>query len=81
MKVGVDGESCVSYLYGNDANRNLNCNDARNEWYGSSWFLGLSEFLHSPPKLVGGVSFLGMLCIHFPSMFPMETSFCESGEY
>ena len=39
----VDGESCVSYLYGDGARRNLDCDDARSEWDGSTWFLGLSE--------------------------------------
>ncbi len=39
----VDGNQYVSYLNGNPDNRNLNLNNADNEWNDNTWFLGLAS--------------------------------------
>ena len=69
---------------GNDAKRNLNLNSDNDNWNANYEFVGVCDSHYSPPSAswrIGGVSFCGMLCIHFPSMFPIETSFWEICEY
>lgn len=69
-----NGVLYVAYLNFNGKQWYLNFNRLDNDWDENDRFPRCNS-LHSLPTTVGGVCFWGMLCIHLPSIFPLEVSF------
>ena len=73
-----NGNLYVAYLNWNGNEWYLNFNRLDNDWNENDR-LPRCNFLHETlPTTVGGVSFWGMLCIHLPSILPLEVSLEES---